>query len=164
MGNIAPTAARSLTGTSWIACSGRPADFNPSTRQAWIACDERLESVPQRRMTAFPAFRQRAPASAVTFGLLSNMTPITPSGVRTRSIFSPFGRSQAAMTSPTGSLSAAMVRIPSAISTTRFSVSVNRSIEEASISVPSTAFRSLAFSARMSPMLATMASAMASSA
>ncbi|EGE58311.1 hypothetical protein RHECNPAF_33400116 [Rhizobium etli CNPAF512] len=159
--SMAPTAARSVTGTSWIACSGSPAAFRPSTMQAWIACDERRESEPQRRITALPALRQRAPASAVTFGRLSKMTPITPSGVRTRSIFRPFGRSQAAMTSPTGSARAAMARIPSAISAMRLSLRVSRSMKEASISLPSTSFRSLAFSARIWALLARIASAMA---
>jgi hypothetical protein len=41
-------------------------------------------SEPPRRITALPDFRHRAPASAVTFGRLSKMTPTTPMGVRTR--------------------------------------------------------------------------------
>ena len=66
--SIAPTAARSVVGTSWIAASGSPAAFSPATRPAWIACAERRLSEPPRRIAAFPAFRQSAPASAVTFG------------------------------------------------------------------------------------------------
>jgi hypothetical protein len=58
-------------GTSWIASSGSPADFSPSTRQAWIASDELSESEPPRRITGLPALRHSAPASAVTFGRLS---------------------------------------------------------------------------------------------
>ncbi len=50
--SISPTAARSATGTSWMASSGRPAALRPSTRQAWMACDEFSESEPPRRITA----------------------------------------------------------------------------------------------------------------
>ena len=42
-------------------------------------------------MAALPALRQSAPASAVTLGRLSKITPMTPSGVATRSICRPFG-------------------------------------------------------------------------
>ena len=38
--SISPTAARSVVGTSWIASSGSPAAFSPSTRQAWMAAEE----------------------------------------------------------------------------------------------------------------------------
>ena len=55
---------------------------------------ERKLSEPPRRITALPALRHSAPASAVTFGRLSKITPMTPSGVRTRSMFRPLGRSQ----------------------------------------------------------------------
>ena len=39
--------------------------------QEWIACDEFTLSEPPRRITALPALRHSAPASAVTFGRLS---------------------------------------------------------------------------------------------
>ena len=68
MVSISPTAARSVVGTSWIAASGRPAARRPATRPAWIARDEWRLSEPPRRIAALPAFRQSAPASAVTFG------------------------------------------------------------------------------------------------
>ena len=94
--SMAPTAARSVVGTSWIASSGRPAARRPAVRQAWMAAELRCVSEPPRRMTALPAFRQSPPASAVTLGRLSKMTPTTPSGVRTRWILQavralPFG-------------------------------------------------------------------------
>ena len=39
---MAPTAARSRVGTSWIAVSGRPASRSPAMRQAWIAAALRM--------------------------------------------------------------------------------------------------------------------------
>ncbi len=58
--SMAPTAARSLVGTSWIASSGRPAACSPSTRQAWIAAEECRESEPplqDRRVACLEAQR-----------------------------------------------------------------------------------------------------------
>ena len=69
--SIVPTAARSRDGTMAIAASGRLAARSPATRHPWIRPDERKLSEPPRRMTALPAFRQSAPASAVTPGRLS---------------------------------------------------------------------------------------------
>ena len=69
--SISPTAARSRVGTSWIAASGRSAAASPSASAAWIAWFERWLSEPPRRITALPALRHSAPASAVTFGRLS---------------------------------------------------------------------------------------------
>ena len=67
-----PTAARSRVGTSWIACVRQVRRrAGPSTSAAWIARAERKLSEPPRRITALPALRQSAPASAVTFGRLS---------------------------------------------------------------------------------------------
>ena len=70
-------------------------------------------------MTALPALSASAPASAVTLGRLSKMMPITPIGVRTRSIWRPFGRSHSAMVVPTGSGSAAISSSDLAIPSTR---------------------------------------------
>ena len=69
-------------------------------RQAWIAREEWKLSEPPRRITALPAFRQSAPASAVTLGRLSKITPITPIGVRTRRMCRPDGTSHSASTVP----------------------------------------------------------------
>ena len=68
----APTAARSVVGTSWIASSGRPAARQPLD-QAGVDRARRMRrlSEPPRRITALPALRQSAPASAVTLGRLS---------------------------------------------------------------------------------------------
>ena len=55
--SIAPTAARSVVGTSWIAASGSPAAFSPATRPAWIACAERRLSEPPRRIAALPGLQ-----------------------------------------------------------------------------------------------------------
>ena len=52
--SIAPTAARSVTGTSWIASSGSPASTTPATIAAWIARLVRIASEPPRRITALP--------------------------------------------------------------------------------------------------------------
>ena len=54
-------------------------------RHGWRATSATL-SEPPRRITALPDFRQSAPASAVTLGRLSKITPMTPSGVRTRAM------------------------------------------------------------------------------
>ena len=64
----APTAARSVVPTSCTAASGRPASARPSRTQAAIARFECTASLPPRRITALPAFRQMPAASAVTFG------------------------------------------------------------------------------------------------
>ena len=87
----------------WSAPAGSPPPAarpprSPATSPAWIACAERRLSEPPRRIAALPAFRQSAPASAVTFGRLSKITPITPIGVRTRRMCSPDGRSHSAIT------------------------------------------------------------------
>jgi hypothetical protein len=126
--SISPTAPRSRVGTSWIAAAGRPASSSPSTRQAWMAAELRCVSEPPRRITALPAFRHRAPASAVTFGRLSKMTPTTPIGVRTRWIARPFGRCHSAMIWPTGSGSSAIASRPAAIASMRSGVRVPRSM------------------------------------
>ena len=72
-------------------------------------------SEPPRRIAALPALRQSAPASAVTLGRLSKITPMTPSGVATRSKSSPFGVVQWASTRPTGSARPATASTPSAM-------------------------------------------------
>ena len=100
---MAPTAARSRVGTSWTASAGSPASASPSAMASAMARAVRKLSDPARRMAALPALRQSAAASAVTFGRLSKITPTTPSGVATRSITRPFGRSNVASTRPTGS-------------------------------------------------------------
>ena len=51
-------------------------------------------SEPPLRIEALPDLRHKAPASAVTLGLLSKITPMTPRGVETRDIFKPLGLSQ----------------------------------------------------------------------
>ena len=81
--------------------------------------DVRKLSEPARRIAALPALRQSAPASAVTLGRLSKITPMTPSGVATRSMTRPFGRSKVASTRPTGSGRAAMLSTAAAIASTR---------------------------------------------
>ena len=69
--SISLTAARSRVGTSWIASAGRPRATSPSTMQRCSAAEEWKLSDPPRRITAFPAFTQSAPASTVTLGRLS---------------------------------------------------------------------------------------------
>src|SRR5258705_6057078 len=55
------------------------------------------------------------------------MTPITPSGTRTREISTPLGRRHTSTVSPTGSGRAATWRTPAAMSSMRESVRVSRS-------------------------------------
>ena len=59
------------------------------------------------------------------------MTPMTPSGVATRSIRRPFGRSKVASMRPTGSGRAATSSRPRAIASMRASSSVSRSMKAA---------------------------------
>ena len=47
-------------------------------------CVDLIASLPPRRMQALPDLRQRAAMSIVTFGLLSKIAAITPSGTRRR--------------------------------------------------------------------------------
>ena len=91
------------------------------------------------------------------------MTAMTPSGVRTRSIFRPFGRSQAAITVPTGSARAATTSTPSAIAATRFASSERRS-RKAGVSLSPAAAMSSAFACRIAEELSRMAFAAALSA
>ena len=100
---MAPTAARSRVGTRLIGVGRQTrllAAPRPSPPRSTL--EVRKLSEPARRMAALPALRQSAPASAVTFGRLSKITPMTPSGVATRSITRPFGRSKRASTPPDG--------------------------------------------------------------
>ncbi len=84
-----------------------------------MARQERKLSEPPRRITALPDFRHSTPASAATLGRLSKITPITPSGTRTRSMVMPFGRCQLSVTVPTGSAMPRTVATPSAIALDR---------------------------------------------
>ncbi len=162
--SIRPTAARSRVGTSVIAASGRPASRRPCARQSWIARQERKLSEPPRRITALPAFRHSTPASAATLGRLSKITPITPSGTRTRSMVMPFGRCQLSVTDPTGSGMPRTVATPSAMESIRAGVSVRRSMK-AEVAPPArTSATSSALAARMAGAWLRMARAMASSA
>jgi hypothetical protein len=79
------------------------------------------------------------------------MTPMTPSGVRTRSICRPFGRSHSAMTSPTGSRSSAIARGCHRPWRDAASFSVSRSMKEASYPLPGH-FQIEALAARMSSL------------
>ena len=63
-----PTAARSGVATSCTADCGSPAAFNPACTHLAITPFEASASEPPRRMQALPDLRQRAAASAVTFG------------------------------------------------------------------------------------------------
>ena len=162
--SISPTASRSVVGTIWIEASGRPAALRPATRQAWMARDECALSEPPRRITALPDLSVSAPASAVTFGRLSKITPMTPSGVRTRAMSSPLGRVHSAITWPTGSGSSAMVRSPSIMPSIRLSLSCRRSRKAFEMPFFSAATMSSALASRISRRALSMASAAPSSA
>ena len=94
---------------------------------AWIARVECRLSEPPRRIAALPAFRQSAPASAVTFGRLSKITPMTPIGVRTRRMCRPDGLSHSAITVPPGRAAPPSRAGPRPWPRTRSSVSFSRS-------------------------------------
>ena len=98
-----PRRGRASARAGWRRPAGRPAR-RPS-RSA--ACDGAgaVRGCRTRRAgsPALPALRHSAPASAVTLGRLSKMTPMTPSGVATRSNARPFGRSMRPAPRPTGS-------------------------------------------------------------
>ena len=63
-----------------IAFPSISASFKPFTNDRWIAKHELILSEPPLKIDALPAFNDKAPASAVTLGLLSKMMPITPRG------------------------------------------------------------------------------------
>ena len=55
----------------WIAFSLMSACLRPFNRLSWIAIEEFMLSDPPLKIEAFPDFKHKAPASAVTLGLLS---------------------------------------------------------------------------------------------
>ena len=87
-------------------------------------------SEPPLKIDALPAFNDKAPASAVTFGLLSNMIPITPRGVETLDICIPLGLCQESSIFPTGSLKDSISRRVSDIDFTLSSFNSRRSIKD----------------------------------
>ena len=89
------------------------------------------------------------------------MTPMTPSGVRTRSMWRPFGRSHSAITSPTGSFRAAIARMPSAIARMRSGVSFRRSISASESPASAPLPMSSALASRIAVSRASIASAIA---
>ncbi len=124
---------------------------------------EWMASLPPRRMTALPLFRQRAAASAVTLGRDSKIMQTTPSGTRTLSNFSPLGSTQPSMTRPTGSRSVTTLRTASAMPWMRLSVSSRRSSMALESPASRPAWSSFAFSRFSSSLASTRLSAMRSS-
>ena len=108
-----------------------PAGSSPSRRRR--RSRSRSGSNPSRRAGSRRCrlFRHSAPASAVTLGRLSKITPMTPSGVATRSKRRPLGRVHSASTRPTGSGRAATSATASAMASRRFSSRARRSMKEA---------------------------------
>src|SRR5918993_2607063 len=129
-----------------------------------MACEVRKLSEPARRIAALPALRHRAPASAVTLGRLSKMTPITPRGVATRSISRPLGRSKRARTRPTGSGRSAMLSTAAATASSLCESRARRSMKAGVCPLPLASAKSCSLAARMDPARARMAAAMARSA
>src|SRR5450631_2293188 len=78
------------------------------------------------------------------------MTPMTPSGVATRSITSPFGRSNRARMRPTGSARAAMSSSPLAMASTHGLSSAKRSRKALAVPFALAAAMSRSLAARMS--------------
>src|ERR1700730_6627566 len=87
------------------------------------------------------------------------MTPITPSGVATRSIESPFGRSNRASTRPTGSGRAAMASRPLAMASTRERSRASRSRKAGVVPLALADAMSFPLAARMSLSLARIVAA-----
>ncbi len=115
-------------------------------------------------MTALPALRHSAAASAVTFGRLSKMTPMTPSGTRTRSNRRPLGRVHSAMTAPTGSGRSRTPSTPAAMASIRAGFSARRSTKAAVMPSRRASATSSALAARIAGAAARIAAAMAPSA
>ncbi len=124
----------------------------------WIA------SLPPRRIQTLEDLRQRHAASTVTLGRASKIIPTTPIGVRTFSIFNPFGRVPPSMTCPTGSGRPIRSRTAPAIPSIRAAVSRRRSCNDSDIPFCAAAFRSSSLAARISGICAQSASAIAASA
>ena len=87
--------------------------------------------------------------------------PITPSGVRTRSILSPLGRVQASITEPTGSGRAATASMPEAMPAMRSLSSTSRSTSAAESPASRARVTSCALAARISASDRRTAAAMA---
>ena len=108
-----------------------PLFFKPLIKQLCIARLEKKLSVPPLRITAFPDFKHNAPASAVTFGRLSYITPITPNGVEIREMLRPLGLDQLSKFLPIGSskdaISLKAIAIPLIRSSSNLSLSMNDS-------------------------------------
>ena len=69
-------------------------------------------SLPPRRISALPDFNINPLHLAATFGLDSYITPITPNGIDTFSIFNPFGLDHSPKFFPTGSSKMAIFPSP----------------------------------------------------
>ena len=115
--------------------------------QEWIASEVSKHSLPPRRITALPDFRQSAPASAVTFGLDSYIMPITPIGMHILPTIRPFGLFHIFDIPPTGSGRAATSRSPAAMEAITLSDRVSLSSMAFVSPLLSAALRSFMFSA-----------------
>ena len=125
---------------------------------------ERMASEPPRRMQALPLLMQMAAASLVTLGRDSKMMPTTPRGTRFCRMRRPLGRVHMRSAVPMGSGRAATSSRPRAMSSTRASVRVSRSIKADFTPFSPAARRSSAFACRIAPQCARSACAMARSA
>ena len=110
---------------------GKFISLNASPKQLTIACEDLKLSLPLLNTTALPDLILRALASADTFGLLSKIIPMVPSGVLTLEISRPFGRFHVSRIVPTGSGSLTILfrvsMIPSIRSSSRRSLSTKAS-------------------------------------
>ena len=140
---------------------GSPAVSTASRMISASAVLEWIASLPPRRMTTFPAFRQRVAASTVTLGRDSKIMPMTPSGTRVLRICKPLGRTEPPSTEPMGSSAAISWRAAFAMPEMRAGVSRSRSCSDSVMWFCTAASKSLALAARISSCLASRASAMA---
>ncbi len=62
------TASRSVTSRNWMASGGAPVFSSALPSTLAMSVLEAIASLPPRRRTALPDFRQRPAASAVTLG------------------------------------------------------------------------------------------------
>ena len=157
-------AAREGSRTRATAPSGRPAAAAASCRASMMAQLERMASEPPRRMQALPLLMQMAAASLVTLGRDSKMMPTTPRGTRFCRMRRPLGRVHMRSAVPMGSGRVATSSRPRAMSSTRASVRVSRSIKADFTPFSPAARRSSAFACKIAPQCARSACAMARSA
>ena len=133
-----------------------PFCLSTSCMSPTIALFELSASFPPFSMQVLPLFRHRANMSKLTLGRASYTAPITPNGTLILRRRSPLGIVRSMSTLPVGEGRAATSRMPSAMSSSLFPVSLSLSNTGLPLSARS---RSLAFAFSRESFPAVMASA-----